>query len=229
MPSPSPRPSRLWPDVILAAVALIAGGALACACLVFKPVTIIPGDSSPPQNTREVYYAQGSRDRAKGASWIRKRAALLAAAPGVITLNEDELNTWFAASSRARQARRSGTTAPAPQLDFRIDDNLLQVAAPVIVQTPAGKRTVLMRMRGNFERVAANPDTGLPSVIMYAPREAHAGSLPLHRIPGATAWLISKVLQSQTPPGEALAAWRKIERVTIAGRELRIIISNTNE
>ncbi|WP_161554908.1 hypothetical protein [Ereboglobus luteus] len=229
MPAPASRFPLLRPDVILAAVAWIAGVALACVCLVFKPVVIIAGDSPVPQNTREVYYAQGSRDRVKGASWVRKRTALLVAAPGAIALTEDELNTWFAASSHIRQARRSGTTSLATQLDFRIDNNLLQVAAPVIVQTPAGKRTVLMQMRGNFERVAANPDTGMPSVIMYAPREAHAGSLPLHRIPGATAWIISKILQTQTPPGEALAAWRKIDRVTITGRELRVIISGASE
>ncbi len=220
-------------EIIATPLAALAGAALAAVCLVFKPVVTAPANP-PSRHSRgggpgEVYYAQGSRDRVKGATWVRKRAALLAAAPGVVTLNEDELNTWFASSTHTRAARRAGMTASATQLDFRIENNLLQVAAPLTVQTPLGPRTLVVQMRGAFERVPANPATGMPGVVMYVPREASAGSLPLHRIPGATARLMDGLMGSQTLPAEALAAWRKIERITINGRELAINISAAAE
>lgn len=219
-----------WLEIVLAAIAAFAGAALAVVCLVFKPVVIAANPAAVRNGGSDVvYYAQGSRDRAKGATWVRKRAALLAAAPGVISINEDELNTWFASSTHTRPPRRAGGAASAIQLDFRIDNNLLQVAAPVTVQTPLGARTLIVQLRGIFERIPANPGTGMAGLVMYAPREAYAGSLPLHRIPGATARLIGGLLESQTPPAEALAAWRKIERVTINGRELLINISNIAE
>jgi hypothetical protein len=241
-----PPKIRLWPDVALAAVAALLGAAAAAVCLVFKPVVVVTNDAPAAQNARGVCYIQGSRDRVKGATWVRKRAVLLTATPGEIPLNEDELNTWFAASTHARTARRADVAAPAAaqpdsrpdsrlgfqldsQLDFRIGGARFQIAAPVTVQTPLGRRTIIVQTRGVFERIPANPGTGMPGVIMYAPRETYAGSLPLHRIPGATARLIGGLLESQTLPGEALAAWQKIDRVTISGRELRITISGATE
>lgn len=220
-------------EIIATPLAAAAGVALAAVCLVFKPVAPAPANpsalASRDRGPSPVSYTHGSRDRAKGATWARKRAALLAAAPGVITLNEDELNTWFASSTHTRAARRAGVTASVAQLDFHIDNNLLQIAAPLTLQTPLGPRTLIVQMRGVFERIPANPATGMPSVVMYVPREASAGSFPLHRIPGATARLMDALLGSQTPPAEALAAWRKIERVTINGRELVINISAAAE
>lgn len=226
--SPPAIPTRL--EIVLAAIAALAGAALAAACLVFKPVVIAASpDAAGNGDSRVVRYVQGSRDSARGATWPRKRAALLAAAPGVISLNEDELNTWFASSTHTRPARRAGVSASAIQIDFHIANNLLQVAAPVTVRTPLGSRTLIVQLRGGFERIPANPSTGMPAVVMFAPREACAGSLTLHRIPGATALLMDRLLESQTPPAEALAAWRRIERVTISGRELLVAISGNAE
>jgi hypothetical protein len=243
---------RFWPDILPATAAALAGAVVAAVCLVFKPVmitanpvtvTVTVTDAGDTADSREIHYIQGSRDRAAGATWVRKRAALLAAAPGEIAFNEDELNAWFAASTHARAAstraastradRRAAVAVPAGQLDFQLNFRIagacLQIAAPVTVQTPFGQRTVIVQTRGVFERIPANPNTDMPDLIMYAPRETYAGSLPLHRIPGVTAWLINGLLESQMPPGEALAAWRKIDRVTITGRELRITISGAPE
>ena len=224
--------SHRWGEKILAVAALLLGGALAVVCLVFKPVVVIESNS-PVQiqphrdNAGDVYYVRGSREQAKWVSWIRKRAALLVAAPGVVTLNEDEINAWFAASTHTRPSQHGAQDSA--QLDFRIADGMLQVAAPVTVETPLGNHTLLVQMRGVFNRLPDDSDGGLSGFVMYAPREAYVGALPLHRIPGATARLVEKLLDTQIPPGEALAVWRQIESVTISGRELRINISAGNE
>lgn len=207
-------------ETLATAAAFLAGGALALACLVLKPVKIIPPGAPPPAQAAapgDVVCVQGGRDRARGAPWPRKRAALLSAKPGVITLTEDELNAWFAASTHTRASR---------QINFRIAGGLLQVSAPVTVRPAAsGGITVTAQLRGGFERVAPNPDTGMPAVVMFAPVEAYIGSLPVHRIPGGVDALMEKLLSSQTLPGEAIEAWRKIESVTVGERELCVTIS----
>lgn len=207
----------------------LLGGALAIACLVLKPVQILT--APPAQDTRtggSVYCVKGSHDAAKAKSWTLKRALLLAAEPGEIIFNEDELNAWFADSRHTRPAaRHPGEFFEIGPPDFRIADGELQIAAPATVNLLSMRIPLLMQMRGAFERGAG----GAPlapgdsrELVMFAPREIFAGSLPLHRLPGARAFLLNEALGQQTLPGEAVKAWRGIERATIAGRELHVRI-----
>ena len=232
-------------EIALAVFAALAGAALAIASLVLKPVAITagaPGQFAPASGAsgtggtggadagaRVVHYTHGSRDRAKVASWARKRSALLAAVSGKITLTEDDLNLWFAtgasAPAPARPAPDAAFSASAGDLDFRIAGGLLQIAAPVAVQTPLGSRQIIVQMRGSFARVPADSGSVAAGLVMYAPSEAYAGSLPLHRIPGAIECLLEKILESQVPPGAVLDIWKNIERVVIDGRELVVIFS----
>lgn len=227
---PQSRPTPL--DYTLAVIAALCGCALAVAHLIFKPVETAM--SLPPAHQRDasrVYYIPGSRDSAKGSQWVRKRRQILAAAPGEITLTEDELNAWFSASTHVRQARKSSRAAgefvEIGQPDFRIADGLMQIATPATLRLWGSNLPLVVQLRGNFARTSPPPDTGLPDVVMYVPQEIFAGALPLHRIPGAADFLANYILESQTLPGEAIAAWRKIARAEIAGRELRITISAT--
>lgn len=229
---PHPRATPL--DYALAVLAALAGCALAIVHLVFKPVETVSAPAhahahAQAGDSSRVVFIPGSRDAAKGASWVRKRQQILVAAPGEIALSEDELNAWFSASTHVKHARKSARAAgeliEISQPDFRISGGFLQVAAPATLRVLGAETPLIVQMRGDFSRTEANPETGLPSVVMYSPKEFFAGSLPLHRLPGATSFVMNSLLANQALPGEAVAAWQKITRVAIFAGELRITIS----
>lgn len=228
-------PKKLsWIDVALAVPGMLCGCLVAIGYLLLKPVdTVGAPPSASDRASGQVYFIQGSHDRAKGASWTQKRHALLTAAPGEITLSEDELNAWFAASTHIRQARKSAgarnETIEVGQPDFRIAGGLLQVAAPATLHLFSANTPLIVQMRGDFARANTASAIGATGMIMYSPKEVFAGSLPLHRIPGATSYLFRTLLENQTMPGEAVSACRKISRVSIVGRELRITMTAGTE
>ena len=239
---------RACAEIILAALGIICGGALAVIWLFLKPAVVVEHLPAPGQQEREfgqVYYVKGSRDKARGASWIQKRQSLLEAAPagGTITLNEDELNAWFASSAHIRQIRRKSAGTPARDgddapaaaglADFHIERGALQVSAPVTVRIVFLRADVIVQARGTFARIngvdefagtgaATTPNA---AIVMFSPAEIYAGSLPLHRIPGAKAFLLREVFANETLPSVGVAAWRRIENVKITGKELQITLS----
>ena len=226
----------LWVEVALAVAGIVCGGVIAVVWLLLKPAVVV--EHMPPpaqQGFGQKYYVKGSRDKARGASWVQKRQALLVAAPGTITLNEDELNAWFASSARTRQIRRKGAPAGADDdapltiglVDFHIERGTLQVAAPVTVRIFSLRTDIIVQARGTFARqTGVNEAADEANLVMFSPEKIYAGSLPLHRIPGARAFLLRQIFANETLPGAGVAAWRKIESVTISGKDLRITLSS---
>jgi len=272
------KTAPLWIEIILAVLGVVCGGAITIAWLLLKPVAVVEHLPPPEAGQRDfgqVYYVKGSHDKARGASWVQKRQALLAAAitpaatgaaatpaattlapSRIITLNEDELNAWSASSVRVRQTRHASANANANAnasaasqadadadapvtvglADFHIERGALQAAAPVTLRFLWLRAEVIVQARGTFARARTNgsdagADTGAASsaananLVMFSPDEIHAGSLPLHRIPGATAFLLREIFSNETLPGAGVSAWRRIESVKILGKELQITMS----
>jgi hypothetical protein len=211
-------PSRR--ELLVCALAAVPLGALlAAACLVLKPVKIV---ATPPvfsaREAGRVYYATGSRDRARGVRWMLKRQQLFEGAAREVAFNEDELNLWFAwepagVASLSGGGRREWVEAQG--VDFRIADGALCVGIPAKVTVGARRRLVVLQARGGFARRG-------DGLVMYAPDEVWAGSFPLHRVPWATRLLMARLPGGQAMPGAGMELWRKISRVTITGREMRV-------
>ena len=241
----------LWVEISLAALGIVCGGALALAWLFFKPVAIVGHMPAAPREFGQVYYVKGSRDKARGARWTQNRRALLepasriggagvaggAGGANTITLTEDELNAWWAASSHIlRLLRRdatatgradavAGATVDTGLVDFRIDRGMLQVAVPVTLRFLSTRADIVVQVRGTFAReTGVNELAGAAGLVMFSPGEIYAGSLPLHRIPGAKEFLMRKILADQTLPGLVVAAWQQIDSVRISGKELHITV-----
>ena len=242
-PIASPKTAPLWLEILLAVLGIVCGGAIAVVWLLLKPVAAVEHLPLPPsgqQGFGQVCYVKGSRDKTRGASWVQKRHALLEAAlapPGIITLNEDELNAWWASSAHIRQIHRKGAGAGASAAaraadaddalatiglaDFHIERGLLQVSAPVTARVLSLRADIIVQARGTFAR-GGFADA---NAVMFSPAEIYAGSLPLHRIPGATAFLLREIFANETLPSVGVAAWRRIESVKILGKELQITMS----
>jgi hypothetical protein len=209
--------------LVCALVVVPLGAVLAAVCLVFGPVEIVA--AAPAAAGREagrVYYAAGSRDRAKGVRWMLKRQQLFEGTAREVVFNEDELNLWFAWEPAgvplpARGAGREWVEVRG--VDFRIADGALCVGLPASVALGARRVPVLFQARGGFARRG-------DGLVMYAPDEVWAGAFPLHRVPWATRLLMARMPARHTLPGAGMELWRKISRVTIAGREMRVEMDN---
>jgi hypothetical protein len=218
----SAAPSRRE-SFVCALAAVPLGALLAAACLVFRPVEIVaPPPAFSGREAGRVYYVTGSRDRAKGVRWMLKRQQLFEGTAREVVFNEDELNLWFAwepvgAPLPAHGAR--GEWVEVQGIDFRIADGALCVGLPSKVAAGPRRVPVLIQARGGFAR----RDDGL---VMYAPDEIWVGAFPLHRVPWATQLLMARMPGRQAIPGAGMDLWRKISRVTIAGREMRVEMNN---
>lgn len=226
-------------EVTLGALLSVALGALgAVVFLIFKPVEVVK--ELPKEEERVagmVYFVEGSKDTGKGRQWMRKRQLLLDGAPGEITFTEEELNAWFSAGAPAQAKPGAKPAAPkapapggkAPEADaapeevmvvsvpnFRIQDNALQVGVPTTFNLLTLQLPVVVQTRGTFTKQG--------DIFMYDPSSVMVGSLPLHRIPGATAYLMKRAMSAQVLPEEGLAAWRKLSNVTVEGRVLKLTI-----
>ncbi len=195
------------------------GAWFAAACLVFTPVEIVPAPpANPGRGAGRVHYVTGSRDREKGVRWMLKRQQLFESAAREVVFNEDELNLWFAWEPVGRplpggSARREWVEIQG--VDFRIADGALCIGLPSKIAIGPKRVPVLIQAKGGF----SSRDAGL---VMYAPDEVWVGSFPVHRVPWATRWLMSRLPGRQSMPGAGLELWQRILRVTITGRELHV-------
>jgi hypothetical protein len=229
---------------LLLSVAL--GAALGIVFLVFKPVETVK--ELPKVDERKfgmVYFVTGANDYSKSKFWMRKQ--LLEGKPGEIVFSEDDLNAWFASSSEGKaaadrvateapakpaakpaQAKPAGAPAEAPGaiaseeiiipsvLNFRIRDNAVQVGMPTTLNLLGYQFPVTAQARGGFKKQG--------DMFIYSPDVVMIGSLPLHRFPGATEYLMQRALASKALPEEFLATWKKITSVAIDGKTLRLTI-----
>jgi hypothetical protein len=224
-------------EVTLGAALSVALGAVAgVAYLVYKPVETVK--ALPKEADRvpgQIYYVEGSKETGKARQWRTKRKQLAESVPGEIAFIEDELNAWFAPDvSAPKPAAKPAPGAPpeaAPEApipdelvswshpSFRIADNALQVSCSATfnpLQMLALNVPLIVQANGDFQKQGEE--------FVYVPKTLYVGSLPVHRIPGATDYLIKRARTSQALPEQGMEAWKKVANVTVDGRLLKVAV-----
>jgi hypothetical protein len=206
-------------EVVLGAVlSLAVGVVLAALYLVFKPVSVVA--QLPTLDKREegmVYYIQGAKDAAQGQQLLRKQQLFVEGSS--IALTEDELNTWIASNSAAPKKAAADSKAPAAnEFNFRLltenGKGLLQIGFPCTLDLLGLSGSVIIQMQGTFVKE--------DDEFVYEPSMLWIGSLPLQRIPVLPAIVMKKIYSAQQLPDDLLAAWKKLENVSIDGHTLRL-------
>jgi hypothetical protein len=213
-------------EVILGAIlGLLAGVAVACVYLVFKPVpTVKEMPKEPVRGT--VYFLPGSDSRAKSKDWEAKLKQFLAGASVQVT--EDELNAWIMAQKTPAPAKTAAAPAapaaatPAPVEGFvipgtpnvRIAGDVMQVGLPCTLNWFGLATDVTVQARGTFQKSG--------DVYVFVPQSVHLGSCPLHIMPGFGGLLLDHVLEKQKLSDDLRAAWAKLGEVSIVGGTLSL-------
>jgi hypothetical protein len=206
--------------------------------LLYKPVETVK--ALPKEADRvpgQIYYVEGSKETGKAKQWRTKRKQLADSTPGEIALIEDELNAWFAPDAPAKPAPKPATPVkagePAAPVEeplpdelvtwsnpnFRITDNAVQVSCSATfnpLRMLALDVPLVVQANGGFEKEGDE--------FVYAPKTFYVGSLPMHRIPGMTSYLIKRAKESQAMPEQGIEAWKKVSDVTVDGRVLKLAI-----
>jgi hypothetical protein len=226
-------------EVTLGAALSVGLGVVAgVSYLVFKPVEtvkVLPKEAERVPG--QIYFVEGSKETGKAKQWRTKRKLLADSAPGEIMLIEDELNAWFAPDAPAKPAPKPATPGkaaePVAAVDepipdelvtwshpsFRIADSALQVSCSATfnpLRMVALDVPLIVQANGGFEKEGDE--------FVYAPKTFYVGSLPVHRIPGATGYLIKRAKESQAMPEQGIEAWKKVSDVTLDGRVLKLAI-----
>ena len=197
-----------------------------------------------------VQFVEGTT--AGGAGWLAKKQAFVSGTPGSFTLNEAELNTLIATlappppapkpaappasatpGKPASPADKAKETKPAPPaapaaapaftaaqlapgvINFRVHGGVLQAAMAGSFNLAGLEIAPLVQLRGDFGKGADG--------FVFQPAEFYVGSLPVHRIPGLSAWLLNKMLAAQkSMPEDLKTAWQKLGAIAIEGDTLRL-------
>lgn len=226
-----------WAEVIIgAALSVVLGVALGALLLILRPVVVakeMPKEAD--RDPKAVYYIEGSRDPGKARSAPAKRQALVAGQS--VTVNEDELNTLAGpatppgapaapkkAPEKAKDPKaKEGEKGDAGGSDeafavgtpnFRLHDNLMQVAVPVTVNALGLGQKIFVQARGGFTKDG--------SVFVYDPKELYFGSCPVQRLPFLSGYVRNKFLAAQPIPEDIKTAWAKLSNVEVAGNTLKL-------
>jgi hypothetical protein len=207
------------------------GVVLASVYLIFKPVETVKELPKEPV-LGAVYYVQGSSDANKARQWQRKRQMLSEGATADISFTEEELNAWIA--SVVPQAAAKPKPGPAAKPDdkaaaapaaagplvvvdrpnFRIRDNVLQVALPTTVNAFGFSLPLILQARGHFDKGANG--------FVFVEDELYFGSFPAHRVPPLKNLIVARLLAAQDIPGDLRTAWEKLILVAVEGNTLRL-------
>ncbi len=221
----------LWEVTLGAVLSITLGAVVAVMFLVYKPVETVR--ELPKEDERvpgQIYFVEGSTDSSKARQWRSKRKLLAESTAGEIELIEDELNVWFAPEAPAKKTPAKGdadaANEPVPDElitwaapNFRIADGRMQVATHATfnpLRLVALDVPVVVQARGGFEKRGDE--------FVFSPQTVYLGSLPLHRIPGATAFVVKRAHSSAALPPQGLEAWKRVSDVSIEERVLKIAI-----
>jgi hypothetical protein len=241
----------LFEIIFGALLSLGLGVTLGVVCLVVRPVEKVkelPKEPVGPAIYQPVYFVPGSADSGKSRNVAFERKALTEAQPGTtVVLTEDDLNALVesiapppppppppAATPGAKPkpptpppaaAAAPGKPAePAPEIaqlppgpaHFRIHDGTLQAALPGDFNALGVDFSLIMQLRGGFVHGADG--------FAFQPGVFYLGSLPLHRLPGVSAWAYKRMLSTaqQKVPEDLKAAWGKLSSVSIEDNTLKL-------
>ena len=230
-------------EVALGAIlGILLGVVAACLYFVFKPVEKalqIPKD--PVANVVYLVLGKDSATRSKG--WSAKKKTFISG--GEILVREEDLNAWGATLSDykpedtkpvkpvapakpgapAKPAAAAKPGEPVAEVkdvffavgapNFSIKEGRLQIALVCKLNYYGIGSDVWVKVTGRFTR------TG--EVYEFTPAEFYFGSCPLHLIPGAPAYVTSKLISELKVTDEMQLAWGKVNIITIEGDQLKII------
>lgn len=224
-----------WAEVVFGAILSVAlGVVLAALVLVLRaPVTVKQLPKAADRDAKAVYYVQGYRDVTRGREAPAKRKAF--ADGQSVNVIEDHINYFITANpaakapapapkpaDKAKPGEKAGAPdAPAEETlvlgspDFRISDNVLQIAVPVTVNVLGVSQTVIAQTRGGFVR--------RDNAYVYEPTEIFVGSCPVHNLPYVADYAREKIL-SIPVPDDIKAGWAKLAHVAIEGRVLKLTV-----
>ncbi len=209
-----------WFEVIFGAIlSLLLGVVVAAVFLVFKPVTVVKELPKAPV-AKMVYYIEGSRDSSKTRAIISKQKLL--AQGGSAVLNEDELNAMTTPPPAAPTAKKMELPQPAAEKqtvtpgnpNFRIRDNVMQVAVPVQLSAYEMDYKVILQARGGFAKEG--------EAVVFQPTELYLGSCPLDRLPAVKEYVLKYLVAKVTLPDDAAAVWKKVTAATVEGATVRL-------
>ncbi len=207
------------------------GVVLASVYLIFKPVETVKELPKEPV-IGAVYYVQGSADANKARQWQRKRQMLSEGVTADISFSEEELNAWIAsvvpqadtAKPKPGPAAKPDDKAAAPAAagplvvvdrpNFRIRDNVLQVALPTTINALGFSLPLVLQARGHFGKNAVG--------FEFVEDQLYFGSFPAHRVPGLKNLIVARLLAAQDIPGDLRTAWGKLTLVAVEGNTLRL-------
>lgn len=217
-----------------ALLGFLLGLVAACLFLVFlKPVQqvkempkadkVVPG---------VVYYLPGADNTVKGRNWTSKQKVLIAG--GEAILLEEELNAWSASlaappppppPAKGKPGAKPAEPAPAaaPQgfltastPNFRFVGDKLQIGLKCTLNVfGLFSQEVIVLAVGDFAKGGDG--------TVFKPETFYLGSCPLHKLPAASAPIISRVLAAQKIPDEIRTMWAKVTSASVAGGQLKIV------
>lgn len=120
-----------------------------------------------------------------------------------------------AADKGGKDAVASSETVVVGVPNFRIADNVLQVAVPLEFNALGLSFTTVAQARGGIVK----RDAGFG----FDASELLLGSLPMHRLPFLADWARSKI-PSPSIPEDVRASWDKLAAVTIEGKTLKLTV-----
>ena len=203
-----------------ALLSLGLGGALGIVCLVIRPVEKVkelPKDPVGPAIYQPVYFIAGSADSNKTPAFERQSAhggparhnrqpdgRRIEPVRGVDRVHRRPRRRRAAPNRRPPPSRRwrqrAGQTGgisaveiaqlPPGSANFRIHDGALQIAVPGDLQSPGNRFPVAP---ANAGRICPR---GQPMASPFNPDTLCVGSLPVHRLPGVSAWIFKRLLAS---------------------------------
>ena len=222
---------------------ILVGIVAAVLYFVFKPVEkVLQMPKAPVANV--VYYMPGKENSSRSKGWQAKQKTFVEG--GEIVLREEELNAWGATLSDFKPAdpkapAKPGTppkpAAPAKSAapanpgepvvedkdvyfavgapNFSLRENRLQVAAICHFDYYGIGSDVWVKATGRFTHTAEG--------YKFTPAEFYFGSCPLHLIPVALDFVMSKLIAQLKITDEMQLAWSKTTLITMDGEQLRIV------
>jgi len=101
-------------------------------------------------------------------------------------------------------------------INFRIRDGVVQVGLPTTITALGYTFPVVAQTRGVFEKQG--------DMYVFVPETVMIGSLPLHRFPHATEYMMERATASEALPPELMAAWKKVKNVVVDGNAIKLTI-----
>ena len=202
-----------WTEIVLGVgLSLLAGVVLAFAWLVFKPVVVAKelSDTAAPGS---VFYYPGATGSTASRAWMRKRQIFVEGQSGTLAVTEQELNAWASDSMKPASPEATGLVVPG-QINFRVADGALQIAAPTTVNLLGIAFPVIIQTRGTFVHHS--------DLFAFEPKILYLGSLATHRLPGFAQRVFGYLAQSHPIPQDISDAWKKLSAVSIEANELRL-------